>query len=84
MTRIIDRVEVAQGNHKYDWKTLADGKPREAIRGKDFECGAASFKNMLYRHAKQNGMSVIVKVVDDDTIQFQFRRSKSRQRTGAK
>jgi hypothetical protein len=71
---VLERFEKRKGRpRKYDWDTLADGRPRQLTHGEDFDATLYSFRTMLHRKAKELDMRVATRIIpEDDAIQFQF------------
>ncbi len=69
VTRIAKVTRRNQG--LYPWDKWTDGKPRRAVKGKDFNCSPSGFAATLYTHAQRNDRRVTVSI-DGDSVEFQF------------
>lgn len=76
MAELIEKVKRTRPGSagRYDWDAWTDGSARRAVRGRDFACSVVAFKQQIYMQATKRGLSATVSVVDDKTVEFQFRR----------
>lgn len=56
----------------YPWNEWTDGKPRRAVKGRDFTCTARGFIATMHARAKRIGMVVSTAQPKDDVVDFQF------------
>lgn len=74
MTRkILDSLPGEKGiRAKYPVEEWADGKPGSIQRGVDFTCTVGTMRSVLCRYAGSHGKYVTTRMVDADTLAFQF------------
>lgn len=56
----------------YPWDEWMDGHAWRITRPADFETPAKSMATTLYVHAARKGVSVSVRILGDDAVEFQF------------
>lgn len=69
MTEVIDSVTPTR--KPFPWSKWADGKPRRAVRGRDFESETDRFRNTVYQAARRMGLKAKV-AVKGNAVEFQF------------
>lgn len=71
-SRVEANIDDARKNRIHPWDEWTDGETWQAIRGQDYNL-ARSFQTILYREAKDRGMKVKIRVLDEgEKILFQF------------
>jgi hypothetical protein len=61
MAQILDSFpggDRADSRVKYPWNTWLDGKPRDLVRGVDFNCSTVSFYRLVHHTARKRGIMV--------------------------
>lgn len=58
----------------YPWNEWCDGSAWEAVRGSDFNISCDQFQNNVHQTARRRGIKATTLIVDEDTVQFQFRK----------
>ncbi len=59
-------------NAAYPWHLWTDGQPRIAKHGIDFFTEPQRFRNVLYRHARANGLMCHTSLRDVNDVYFRF------------
>ena len=61
---------------KYPWATWFDGKPRKMVKGKNFHIPVENFRTLIYVNARERGLSVQTRILNEDTIVVRCRGEK--------
>lgn len=68
-----DGSSTGHGNTKYPWDMWADGNIWEVTMGLDFDCKPASFRGVLYSHAKRSGLKIQIQTLTRmGKVRFRF------------